>query len=174
MHGASATLFAAFNPPHRISASKLDGSAQTVLGYNVELLRGRSIKVFMGPKTDSTKLSAALKSAALNNAVTAEMDLYDISGTCQRVTLTFTPFSAGAFPTACRICIIQKSHSIEQGQFTDTAPAKPRVALPAIPRDAVPSPYIRRFCNQELPDIPAVQHPSMRPIIWRRIGSIPK
>jgi hypothetical protein len=193
MKDNAATLYAAFKHPHCITACKLEGSSKAILGYNVELLRGRSIKIFMGPKTDSTKLNAAMKTAALNHPVTADLCLYDINGACQLVTMKFTPCGFGANPTACRICIIQRpaSHSIEYKQATEIAvshrnssAANPSVSLPAISRDnvqvptpfrdPVPSPYVRRFCHHELPAIPAVQHPSMRPVIWRRIESIPK
>ncbi len=147
---ANASLYVAFKPPHRISAYKLNGTSHSFLGYSVELLLERSIKIFMGPKTDTAKLSSAIKTTALNTPVTAVMELYDISGACQRVTMTFTPYSVGDDPIACKICIIQRSasHSIEQRQGTDIKPAKPRVALPALVRDPVPSPYVRKICLQ--------------------------
>lgn len=167
---ASATLYVAFNPPHRISAYKSVGSSQTLLGFSVELLRGRSIKVFAGPKTDTRKLSSAIKMTALNTPVTAELDLYNNDGACQRVTLTFTPCVIGAEPIACKICIIQRSanHPTER-LVTDMKPTKPEVALAAFSRDPVPSPYVRKICIQERPEIPADHHPSMRLITWRRI-----
>ncbi len=164
---ASATLFTSFYPPHNISAYGLEGSTEALLGYSVELLRGRSIKIFTGPKTDMAKLIAAIKTTALNTPITADMDLYDISGTCQRVTLTFAPCIVEANPVACKICIQRTGgrHLIEQKQVMDTESTKPRVA------DTMPSPYARKIFTEDLAKVPAAtaaQLESMRPIIWRR------
>ncbi len=110
----------------------------------------------MGPKTDSAKLSAAIKLTALNTPVTAELDLYDISGACQRVAMTCTPCSVEGNPVACKICIQRTAnHSVEPRQTMDAG--EPSAALSALPNDpapTLPSPYARKqMCAEKNPPL---------------------
>ncbi len=93
-----------FYSPHRISAHSQ--GEETILGCSVDLLRGRSIQIFQGPKSDWLQLSAAIKNAELKTPVTIEMDLYDIHGKCERKLVGCTPVcNAGGKPLGCRVSI---------------------------------------------------------------------
>jgi hypothetical protein len=112
MNEATATIFASLPAPHRISTYRYN---KEILGYScLELLRGRSIKIFNGPNTDTIELTRAIKSSALNTPVTVELDLYHRGRICRHVTVACAPFCSGLgeWATACRISIHEKTESL--------------------------------------------------------------
>ena len=117
------SVVVSFTAPHRISTYYSD--QDSVLGYSRDLLRGRTIKLFFGPKTDETRILAAIKKCAELNTTIANTAVYDIYGECIKSSLTFSPFcGSGGMPVACRV-------SFTEEQLSDS------------PTD-LPSPFIRR------------------------------
>ena len=211
MKHSPATIFVSLQAPHRISAYSFND--EVLLGYSMELLRGRSIKIFHGPKTEITKLTAAIKNSALNTPVSVELDLYDRDGICHRVAVACTPFcGAGGAPVACRISIqldtetqvvdngssdsdhsesdrtnvllpsLTRDRGIIQLELplsllkshpsrVERTPINP-LSLPALWREPVPSPYIRRPAPSMIPGQELAAPPSMKAIVWKRISPL--
>ncbi len=197
----AATISVSRQAPHRIFAYSFND--EKLLGYSMELRRGRSIKFFCGPKIDIIKLTAAIKDPALTAPVTAELDLYDRQGKCHRVTVSCSPFSGtGNAHALCRIIIqsVKKSSrkrlsdqtiflpslschqaitqsaapmSVTKDNVDQTPPESPRLALPVLSREPVPSPYIRRPAPSMLFGVSLSAPLSMKTVIWKRIPLLP-
>ena len=73
--------------PHLILSSDSE-----VLGFTEQHMRGRSLKLFYGPTTDSARLSAAIKNSALQgDSHTILAELYEGSGRCYSMIVTCSP-----------------------------------------------------------------------------------
>ena len=83
-------IVVAFDAPHRILAIKADASS--VLGYGEEQLCGRTCQVFQGPRTDSAKLSSAIKGTALQVSTSMYIELYEFFGKSQQMMVICSPY----------------------------------------------------------------------------------
>ena len=85
-----AALIVTFEARHKILLT--EGATQCVLGYSEELLRGRTLNVLQGPRTDPARLSSAIKLSSFCITSSLQMDLYDCDGRCRTLLVTCQPF----------------------------------------------------------------------------------
>ena len=98
------SIVVSFTAPHRISS--YHSNSEGMLGFSKELLRTRTIQIFKGPKTDTLRLTSAIKKSAAKDPTTAEFYLYDVSGECRKVRLNISAFCGiGGSPVACKITV---------------------------------------------------------------------
>ena len=62
-----------------------------LLGYTAEEIVGRSIKILHGPRTETSKISSAIKRSSLNQTTAIQSILYGRSGLGKTLSVTCTP-----------------------------------------------------------------------------------
>ena len=98
-------IVVSYDPPHWILATGC--SSAGILGYVESHIHSRTLKLFYGPRTNSLRLSAAIKNSALQrSSVSILVDLYESSGHCRNMLVTCSPFCdySGA-PVGCKLQI---------------------------------------------------------------------
>jgi PAS domain S-box-containing protein len=84
-----AGIIVSLESPHIIMTSDL--SLVDLLGYTAAEAVGRSIKLLLGPMTDSVAMHAAIKNASFDKSNTTHAVLYERSGQCRDMLVTCSP-----------------------------------------------------------------------------------
>ena len=111
-------LVVSYDSPHWILSSDSE-----VLGFSESNIRGRSLKLFYGPTTDSARLSAAIKNSALQgDSHTILAELYEGSGRCYSVIVTCSPCYDSTGGLLGCLLLLEASDAISLSEALEASP----------------------------------------------------
>ena len=105
-----AEIVVSLEVPHLVIRS--NSGIRGLLDYNESEILGRSIKILLGPQTDSIVIHSSIKSSSFLKSTVAHVVLYGKMGQCRNVIVSCSPFhDEGGSLTGC-LMLLENSEAV--------------------------------------------------------------